>query len=84
MFSNLNVNSQEKIAKTITKLQNTMVSLCTKLAIIKAENNGLRLEVTTEKRRRKRGKPLIAKSRNESNGNAMFFSPKKIQEARDL
>jgi len=68
---------------TIKKLENTVISLHTQLAIVKAENNGLRKAVTTEKRRRKRGKGLFEDMREEGDGHALFFSPSKIQVARD-
>ncbi|RDI78214.1 hypothetical protein Vi05172_g11830 [Venturia inaequalis] len=74
----------KKQAKLLSKIQTSMVSLRTELAITRAENRGLRLAVTTEKRRRKRGKGLMAQLRDEDDGNAMFFSPAKIQQARDL
>ncbi|RDI78219.1 hypothetical protein Vi05172_g11826 [Venturia inaequalis] len=74
---------QEDNPRMARKLQNSMVSLQAQLAIVKAENEGLRLAVTTEKRRRKRGKPLIEDLRDKADGRAMFFSPKKIQQAKD-
>lgn len=70
-------------AAKIKKLENTVISLHTKLAIAKAENNGLRKAVTTEKRRRKRGKGLFEDMREEGDGHALFFSPSKIQLARE-
>jgi hypothetical protein len=48
------------------------------------ENQGLREAITVEKKKRKRGKPLMSILREGDVGTGMFFSPKKIQKARDL
>jgi hypothetical protein len=47
------------------------------------ENKGLRKTVFIKKSRRKRGKPLFNLFRDKSEAKAMFFSPTKIQAARD-
>lgn len=60
-----------------------MISLQAENAILKAENEGLRTAVKTEKRRRKRGRPLMEEMRKDEDGGAMFFSPNKVQQARD-
>jgi len=69
--------------KNIKKLENTIISLHTQLAITKAENEGLRQAVHHEKRCRKRGKGLFEDIRVEGDRHALFFSPSKVQSARD-
>jgi len=66
------------------KLQNRVISLQTQLALVKAENKGLRMAVQIEKRRRKRGKPLFESLREESDGYAIIFSPSRLQHAKDV
>lgn len=51
--------------------------------MVQAENEGLRLAVRTEKRRRRRGRGIFEDMREEADGKALFFSPTKIQIARD-
>ena len=53
-------------------------------ALLKAENKGLREAVRTEKQRKKPKKALFTELRGEDGNTAIFFSPAKIQEARDL
>ena len=51
--------------------------------LLKQQNNGLKQSLVNEKKRRKRGKPLLLDFPTEENGGAMFFSPTKVQHARD-
>jgi hypothetical protein len=46
------------------------------------ENNGLRNAIKEEKRRRKRGKPLGLMDEVDIQGHALFFSPAKVERAR--
>ncbi|KAK3614228.1 hypothetical protein LTR56_025212 [Elasticomyces elasticus] len=63
----------------VNKLTNTILSIITENAILKAQNSGLKEAIYNEKKRRKRGKQLA----QEGHG-ATFFSPIKIQQAKDL
>ena len=51
--------------------------------LLKQQNNGLKQSLVNKRKRRKRGKPLLLDVPTENNGGAMFFSPTKVQHARD-
>ena len=51
--------------------------------LLKQQNNGLKQSLVNEKKRRKRGKRLLLDIPTENDGGAMFFSPTKVQHARD-
>jgi hypothetical protein len=53
-------------------------------ALLKAENQGLRDAVRISKKAKKPGKTIFSELRGEEASSAIFFSPRKIQEARDL
>ena len=53
-------------------------------ALLKAQIQGLQEAVRTEKRQKKPKKALFRGLRGEEGNTAIFFSPRKIQEARDL
>jgi len=65
------------------KLNNTMEKLTTDVALLKAENEGLRRTVRIERSRRRRGKPLFDDLGVNGEAKGVFFSPNKIQAARD-
>ncbi|MFL6546931.1 MAG: hypothetical protein ACJ8LM_17345 [Candidatus Udaeobacter sp.] len=67
----------------VRSLANTLEKLTTENSILTHENEGLRKAVFIEKSRRKRGKPLFHLLREDNEVKAMFFSPSKIQAARD-
>jgi DDE superfamily endonuclease len=73
----------EVLGPEVRSLANTLEKLTTENSILVHENEGLRKAVFIEKSRRKRGKPLFDLFRDESEVKAMFFSPTKIQAARD-
>jgi DDE superfamily endonuclease len=50
--------------------------------ILRHENNGLRNTIKDEKKKRKRGKPLGLMDNDDAPGQALFFSPAKINRAR--
>jgi hypothetical protein len=66
------------------RLVDSIEIITTRYELVKAENEGLRRGITAEKNRRKRGQPLFEQLRADSGQQAMFFSPNKVQEARDL
>jgi membrane protein involved in colicin uptake len=51
--------------------------------ILPKENEGLKGAIFEEKRKRKRGKPLIFHDEGEAQGQALFFSPAKVARARE-
>ena len=66
------------------RLQNTINNLTTNIALLRAENKGLRNAVNNEKKKQKRGKLLFKELLTQDDCKARFFSPTKIQQARDL
>jgi hypothetical protein len=51
--------------------------------LLKDENNRLKEALINEKKKRQRGKPLLLEPAPEYNGGAQFWSPQKVQEARE-
>ncbi|KAI7973275.1 hypothetical protein EIK77_004552 [Talaromyces pinophilus] len=66
------------------QLQDTMIYLSTKNTILKNENQGLRRALTHNNKRQTKKKPLLLELSSENNGGALFMSPSKVQQARDL
>jgi hypothetical protein len=66
----------QQLTKTFQKLQ-------TENQLLKHENKTLRNACNVEKQRRKRGKPLFRDITDNGDCRAVFYSPTKIQEARD-
>ena len=60
-----------------------MKKLTTDVALLKAENEGLRRTVRIERSRRRRDKPLFDDLEVNGEAKGMFFSSNKIQAARD-
>jgi hypothetical protein len=67
----------QKLGSLIERLACENVFLCT-------ENKGLKTAVVTEKKRRKRGKPLLQTIPSDNGSKAQFFSPTKITTAQRL
>ncbi|THC86978.1 hypothetical protein EYZ11_013576 [Aspergillus tanneri] len=61
-----------------------MHRLSTESILLKLRCEGLENALQNEQKRRKRGKPLIFNLRAPEDGYAVFYSPRKIQQARDL
>ncbi len=74
---------EEVIGSEARKLNNTMKKLTTDVALLKAENEGLRRTVRIERSRRRREKPLFDDLGVNDEAKGVFFSPNKIQAARD-
>jgi hypothetical protein len=74
----------ESLSVEARRLANTIDRLTTENALLKAENEGLRRGLTDEKKRRKRGKPLFYELASDEETKAIFFSPSKVQRAREL
>ena len=65
------------------KLSQTIHSISTQNQLLKHENEGLRIALSTKKKHQKRSKPLADDQSAEYSGGAVFWSPSKIQAARD-
>ena len=69
--------------KKAQQLSNTMHALSIENMLLKQQNDGLKQSLVNEKKRRKRGKPLLLDFPTKENGGAIFFSPTKVQHTRD-
>ena len=69
--------------KKAQKLSNIIYALSVENMLLKQQNDGLKKSLINEKKRRKRGKPLLLDYPTENDGGAMFYSPTKVQHARD-
>lgn len=69
--------------KRVTQLSHTIHSIAAQKQILQHENNCLRDALVNEKRRRKRGKALLLEPPKDYAGGAVFWSPSKVQAARD-
>ena len=61
-----------------------MHHLATENIILNLRCKGLEEALENEKKKRQRGKPLLFELRAPEDGYAVFYSPRKIQQARDL
>ena len=73
----------EQDERQVQKLTNTILAITTENAILKAQNTGYVAALNNEKQRRKRGKHLFKEFRAQDGQGATFFSPAKIQSAKD-
>lgn len=69
--------------KKAQQLSNSMHALSTENMLLKMQNDGLKKRLINEKKRRKRGKPLMLDFPTQNEGGAIFYSPNKVQQARD-
>jgi hypothetical protein len=71
--------------KRVQKLNNTILSLTTEIALLKSQNNGYKQAIFDEKKKkRKRGRGLFEEVRAQDGQGATFFSSRKIKAAKDL
>lgn len=70
--------------KRARKLNDTIQDLATSNIILQHRVVGYERALKNEKKKRKRAKPLFRKLALAEDGGATFFSPHKIQQARDL
>ena len=68
----------------VQKLNDTIMHLSTENILVKLRCTGLENALQNEQKKRQRGKPLQLQLQAPEDGNAIFYSPKKIQQARDL
>ncbi|HEV7738417.1 MAG TPA: hypothetical protein VGO47_13725 [Chlamydiales bacterium] len=69
--------------KTHQKLLDIAMTITTDNALLKARVQGLEQALYNEKKRRKRGQALFEELRANDGQGAMFFSPQKIQQAKE-
>jgi hypothetical protein len=61
-----------------------MHNLSTENILLKLQCEGLQIALQNKKKKRQRGKPLQFQLQAPDNSSAVFYSPQKIQQARDL
>ena len=71
-------------SKKVRKLNDTIQSLATSNILLEHKIKGYERALQNEKKKRQRAKPLFHQLATQQDGHATFFSPKKVQEARDL
>jgi hypothetical protein len=69
--------------RKISKLNQTIHQLSIRSVLAEHENKRLKEALLNEKKRRKRGKALPLVAAEEYHGGAVFWSPRKVKEARD-
>jgi hypothetical protein len=69
--------------KKISKLHQTIHRLSIRSVLAEHENVRLKEALINERQRRKRGKALPLEAEEEYHGGAVFWSPRKVKEARD-
>ena len=70
-------------SKEKKKLSQTIHTLAVQNSILQHENEQLREALSHEKKRRQRGKALLLEPPEGYHGGAVFYSPQKVQQARD-
>ncbi|KAI0570300.1 hypothetical protein Alg130_11283 [Pyrenophora tritici-repentis] len=70
-------------SKEKKKLSQTIHTLAVQKSLLQHENEQLREALSHEKKRRQRGKALLLEPPEEYHGGAVFYSPQKVQQARD-
>ena len=65
------------------QLSQTIHSISVRNVLLEDENNRLKEALINEKKKRQRGKALLLEPTPEYNGGAQFWSPQKVQEARE-
>jgi hypothetical protein len=72
------------ITRAEQKVFNTLDYLCTKSQLQDIEIEQLKARVTLQEKNSKRRQPLFAELRSQTDAKALFFSPAKVQLARNL
>jgi hypothetical protein len=70
--------------KRVRQLNDTMMALSTENILLRLRCEGLETALVREQKRRNRRKPLLLDPSAEYDGGAIFYSPSKVQRARDL
>lgn len=69
--------------RRLKQLSNTFHLLSVRNLLLTNEVLGLRKALKNEKKKRKRGKPLLLEQPADYHGGAIFYSPSKVKQARD-
>lgn len=75
---------EDVYSENTRKLSLAMHNLSTENILLKLQCEGLQIALQNEKKKRQRGKPLQFQLKASDDGGAVFYSPQKIQQARDL
>jgi hypothetical protein len=70
--------------KRVVRLNDTIQDLAPTNILLQHKIEGYQRALQNEKKKRQRAKPLFHQLATQQDGHATFFSPKKVQEARDL
>lgn len=73
-----------ELDKKAQQLDNTLQSLATQAILLTNELEGVKKALIHVKKRQTKKKPLLLNLPAESDGGALFMSPSKVQQARDL
>ena len=73
---------EDNDARSTRQLKSTIHHLSVEDGLLSHENNGLQASLATKNKRKKYGKPLELHQREEYHSGAVFWSPRKIREAR--
>jgi hypothetical protein len=73
---------KDNAAEEGRKLSDSLHCLQVHNELLQHENKGLREALTTKRKHKKKGKVLNLKQRQEYHGGAVFWSPRKVREAR--
>jgi hypothetical protein len=87
-WKKINTMLREAMGDILGYEERRVLKVCHQLQVqnklLKAEIQGLHEAVRTEKAKKKRKKPLFANLRDNEGAGAIFFSPAKVQAAREL
>ncbi|KAH0345012.1 hypothetical protein KCU83_g8033, partial [Aureobasidium melanogenum] len=70
--------------RTIARLGASCINFAARATLAEARNRDYEKALNNEKKKRKRGRPLMDRLRAQEGSGALFFSPSKIQKAREL
>jgi hypothetical protein len=70
--------------KKVRKLNDTLMALSTENILLKLRCKGLEKAIMKKQKKGNRGKALMSELRAPENGGAIFYSPSKVQRAREL
>ena len=74
----------DETEKVVKKLGGACITLAAKLKLAEDREKGYLEALNKEKKKRKRGKPFTEELRAEEGVSVLFFSPSKVQKAREL
>lgn len=84
MFKDLASDLQSRQERQYTKLLHSIEHITADAQLHKIENRGWRQAFMSEKKKGKKGRPLFEELQAQNENKALFFSPTKIEEAKQL